>query len=112
MENGFEISKSNEPKVIIEVPEDGKYIDILGYRLEKNVGSFEGFLEYLNGLERTQSNWESLKSYLGEYKERKIRETYGVIIDQKISRESYGRHCIALSIDDILEKMDEIEGKI
>ena len=98
-----------ENRILIEIPPEGSYVEILGHRLDGDFGNFEGFLEYLNGLERTQSNWESLKSYLGEYKERKIHETYGVIIDQKISRESYGRHCIALSIDDILKKMDEIE---
>lgn len=84
----------------------------MGYRLERNVGSFKGFLEYLNGLERTKSNWGKLRGYLEGYKSMKLRETYGTDIDLGDAREVYGRYCIALSIDDILKTMDYIEGKI
>ena len=44
--------------------------------------------------------WESLRQYLKDYKEEKSYDY-----------ETDTRYCVALSIDDLLEKMDEIEGK-
>lgn len=47
-----------------------------------------------------EEKWYTLKIFLMNYR----REKTGLDTD--------GRYCIALSIEDILEKMNEIEGKM
>jgi hypothetical protein len=68
-------------------------------------------------LERDETNWEKLRKWLILYKEMKGRDLEPKYDDPKCNyfrtvQGGYGRYCIALSIDEILEKMDEIEGKI
>lgn len=46
--------------------------------------------------------WNTLKQWLIDYKIQKS-------MDNRISRDVSGRYCIALSIDDIFDKMCEIE---
>lgn len=49
--------------------------------------------------ERLKKNWNELRTYFVDYREAK--SGYDVS----------GRYCVALSIDDILKIMSEIEGK-
>lgn len=50
--------------------------------------------------------WEELKEFLIEYME-KHSNGYDKNGDYAV----YGRYCVSISIDDLLEKMDEIEKK-
>ena len=55
-----------------------------------------------NGESNYKDCWESLREYLLVY-----QEEHSVKGD---SESVYGRYCIAISVEDLLEKMDEIEG--
>lgn len=62
-DDGMKIS-DREAKVIIDIPADGSYVEIFGHKLNGDFGNFQGFCDYLIELDRTQSNWNSLKKWL------------------------------------------------
>lgn len=62
---------------IIEIPSDGSYVDIMGHRITRDVGSFEGFLEYLIDLERIKREYEDLSTDPSERRNgRSVKEIY------------------------------------
>ena len=58
-----------------------------------------------------EDNWKELRQYFIDYKREKTTEFSINPYTGDVSN-VYGRYCVALSIDDILKKMDEIEGKM
>lgn len=90
-------------RALIDIPKDASYIEILGHKLYGDFGSFEKFCDYLKKCDAMEERWEEFRKYLIDYKEEKC---------QKMGDYApYGRYCVALSIDDILMKMEEIEKK-
>ena len=62
---------------IIEIPPDGSYVEIMGHRITRDVGSFEGFLEYLIDLERIKREYEDLNTDPSERRNgRSVKEIY------------------------------------
>lgn len=55
-------------------------------------------------IEELENNWEELKRWLKDYEAVKIK-TNG------LDKVEYRRYCIAISVEDILNKMDEIKGE-
>lgn len=94
----------------MDIPPDGQYIEILGHKITEHAGSFKEFFDHLKKCESLEHKWNELKRYFIDYRNEKMRENCGAVVDQEAFNEVYGRYCIALSIDDILKKMDEIEG--
>lgn len=52
--------------------------------------------------------WEALKKYIKEYEKKHVHTTIEVL-DDSCDMEVYGRYCVAISCEDLLKKMDEIE---
>lgn len=47
---------------LLDIPVDGSYVEILGHRITKDVGTFEKFMEYLYELETTKRKYDKLMS--------------------------------------------------
>lgn len=88
---------------LIHIPNDAEYVEILGHKLYGDFGSFEKFCDYLRKCEALEDRWKEFRKYITDYKEEKCQKMGDYA--------EYGRYCVALSIDDILKKMEEIEGK-
>lgn len=52
--------------------------------------------------------WEKLRAYFVDYN-KKHSLGYITKVDEDGGYSVYGRYCVSISIDDLLEKMDEIE---
>ena len=98
--------KFEEGREIIYIPADENYVRILGHKID-GFESLEHFVSYLEQCDRYEVEnkklkrmWGSLRGFLMEYYKEKSNEDE--IVD-------HGRYCVALSIYDILSKMDEIE---
>ena len=108
-DDGFVVHKQpkfEEGREIIYIPADENYVRILGHKIE-GFESFEHFVSYLEQCDRYEKEneklkkmWNSLRAYFMNYYKEKAQEDE--ICD-------HGRYCVALSIYDILSKMDEIE---
>lgn len=55
-------------------------------------------------IEKLENNWEELKKWLKDYEAVKIKT-------DRLDKVEYRRYCIAISVEDILNKMNEIEGE-
>lgn len=106
--DGFQIKSSSENtnKTAIYIPNDEACVYILGHKID-GFESFEEFLKYLNRFMEIEEenvilkeNWNNLKEYLKNYKKEK---------ENGLRKDENRRYCVALSIDDILEKIDEFE---
>ena len=65
-DDGIQVS-NREAKKIMEIPADGSHVEIFGHRLDGDFKNFQGFCEYLHKLDRTESNWNTLKRYLEDH---------------------------------------------
>ena len=105
-EDGHPVDKPSGP-VLIEIPADGNYIEILGHKIN-GFESFEEFMKYLDGVARTEienkklkDNWDNLRRYLADYRYEHSKDYPCEGAD--------GRYCVAISCTDLLKKMNEIE---
>ena len=98
-DDGIQVS-NREAKKIMEIPADGSYVEIFGHRLDGDFKNFQGFCEYLHKLDRTESNWNTLKKWLkdeiNDYENNKWC-TYSDIIRGGFMKK-------------VLEKMEELEN--
>ena len=88
----------DKEKILIDIPADGNYIEIMGHRID-GYGGFDEFIDDLNECKDAQHRWNMLKVFLMKYR----REKSGSDTDVD------GRYCVAMSITDILNKMEELE---
>lgn len=65
-----QIVNKDENKILMEIPADGSYIDILGHRLD-GFDSFESFVEYLKKVAAIEKENEQLKKEIREMKNEK-----------------------------------------
>ena len=72
-----------------------------GDRMDRDI------MEYIKELE---DNWDELREYFVKYRDEKTPE-FVIGGDSNVYNVNKNRYCVALSIDDILEKMKEIEEK-
>lgn len=59
-------------------------------------------------VEKYQKHWGALKEYIKDYEKKHVHTTIEVL-DESCDVEVYGRYCVAISCEDLLAKMDEIE---
>lgn len=99
-DDGMQVS-NREAKLIMDIPADGSYVEILGHRIDGDFKNFEGFCEYLHKVERTESNWNTLKKWLKDeifdYENNKWC-TFNDIIRGTVMKK-------------MLEKMEELENE-
>ena len=99
LNDGMQVG-SGEGKVIMNIPADGSYVEIFGHKLNGDFGNFQGFCDHLIELERTQSNWESLKKYLEDEIDEYERDKWC----------SYTDIIRGGAMKKLLEKMEELEN--
>ena len=98
---GNRLKKEDVMKPLIDIPADRTYFKILDYEIRGH-GDLEEFLNDLKECKDAQHRWNELKVFLMKYRREKSQGISGF--------DGYeNRYCVALSIDDILAKMKEIE---
>ena len=96
---GNKLKKEDVMKPLIDIPADRTYFKILDYE-SRGHGDLEEFLKDLKECKDAQHRWNELKCYLMRYRREKSR---GEGTDE--------RYCVAMSITDILNKMEELEDE-
>lgn len=108
MANGFciESEKVNSGPLMF-IPGDENYIEILGHRIE-GYADLEEFKKYLEECGEAQHRWNELKVFLMKYRREKTPQ-YTIGGDGNARSTDVQRYCVAMSITDILAKMEELE---
>lgn len=99
--------KSKEQSPFVFIPYDETYIEIMGHRID-GYKDLQEFLKDLEECKEAQHRWNELKVYLMKYRREKTPQ-YTIGSDGNVRSTDESRYCVAMSITDILAKMEELE---
>ncbi len=86
---------------------ENTYLEIMGHKIE-GYADVEEFLKDLEECKEAQHRWNELKVFLMKYRREKTPQ-YLIGSDGNVRSTNVNRYCVAMSITDILTKMEELE---
>lgn len=86
---------------------ENTHIEIMGHRID-GYEDVEEFLKDLEECKEAQHRWNELKVFLMKYRREKTPQ-YLIGSDGNVRSTNVNRYCVAMSITDILAKMEELE---
>lgn len=101
------LKKEDVMKPLMDIPADRTYFKILDYEIRGH-GDLEEFLKDLNECKDAQHRWNELKVFLMKYRREKTPQ-YTIGGDGNVRSTDVQRYCVAMSITDVLAKMEELE---
>ena len=104
---GNKLKEEDCMKELIFIPNDHTYFKILDYEIRGH-GDLEEFLNDLKECKDAQHRWNELKVFLMKYRREKTPQ-YTIGGDGNVRSTDVQRYCVAMSITDILTKMEELE---
>lgn len=117
IDNGICVEHENHPYInelnnrkglaLGRVDINNTHIEIMGHRID----GYEDVQEFLKDLEEckeAQHRWNELKVFLMKYRREKTPQ-YTIGGDGNVRSTDVQRYCVAMSITDILTKMEELE---
>ena len=90
--NEITLNKNNVEKVLIDIPPEGEYIEILGHKITGYSG-WKEFLDHLDKCARIENNWKELREYFTEYRRTKTIEMFGHDHTERVRTLLYSSGC-------------------